>query len=1325
MECNKEEASRAKDVAERKLHEADFLGAKRMVLKAHRLFPGLENISQLLAVCDVHCSASVKINGETDWYGILQVEPTADDMVLKKQYRKLALLLHPDKNKFSGAEAAFKLIGEAHMTLTDQVKRRSHDNKRKQVFATSAPVPKKRGRASKKTDPSHKRDSKENSCVPDIKKTPQQAGDSAGISSFWTICLTCGTKYLYPCSLLMKYVLCRICSRSFLAFDLSKRSVPARVDTAYPSSGFGTQPQKFPPSQQPDVSNKQQNPHQQNQSFPSWQNPLTGHPTQPTHQQQQSQNVPNHQTPTADQERQSHRRPPSAGSENVISSEASGKPNKKRATDSKFVAKAGICSSTKVPGAPLKEENGAGRTEAPFVYSAKLSPINMQKKEIQPQHVPSRQTTVVNQHGQSQKPTVNAALNNIVSSQSAGNPNSKGMADSNVRANARTCNSMKLPGAPLKEERQSHRRPPSAGSENVISSEASGNPNKKGATDSNFAAKAGICNGTKVPGAPLKEENGAGRTESLFVYSAKLSPINMQKKEVQSQHVPSQQTTVPNQHDQSHKPTVNAGLNNIMSSQSAGNPNSKGMADCNVRANARACNSTKLPRADKKNGSSRTESPLVNSDKVSPANKEKRRREVATGSRNPVSMRGGKDIQSTKGVLTAVKTGQNPHRSSQQENVSNEDGSGGCGEGSGNLHDSPVPKRIRKGYSSCKADRNGGTTSEDANMYKTQRCSIPITNKALNENGEVVNSLHYTEKQGASKKEMPNSGKDDVARSVDSTIPREGVVSYPDPEFYDFEENRTAGQFKADQIWAVYDDNDSMPRYYARIKQVYSPNFMLWFSWLEFDPLTDAEKAWSSKELPVACGSFRIGKTTLTEDRNMFSHVVSWTKGRKRNSYEIYPMKGEVWALFKDCEINWSSDSSDQKHCSCDIVEIKSDFNVGTGTYVSPLVKVKGFVSLFVRAEKEEPYLIPGGDTLRFSHSIPFHRLSGTDRQHSHNGALELDPASLPSNLEEASLPVDLGKNIFSTQEGNVGGNVSSTRNSFKCEMPVGKTKQGLDSAATHEDNVHNGVKKPNNNADGEQDNGSEASLIDTHSVDGWDDSSQSESPTSFVYPEPEFCNFSDRRSFDNFKNGQIWSLYCDMDKFPKYYAFIKRVDQDDCTIHIRWLEFCPCGEMEKCLVQEGLSASCGIFKVSSQSENYDCTRVFSHIMEVTPVSKGNKYEIIPRAGQVWAIYKNWSCGWSFENFKSCEYDLVEILEISAVSITVSYLTKVDGFSTVFMPERKGESASAMKIFRSDMMMFSHQIPSYRMTNEGDELFGYWELDLASVPEIFLARKSK
>jgi len=143
MECSREEALKAMEIAAKKLENRDFAGAKRIALKAQKLFPGLENISQLLTVCEVHCCAAVKINGETDWYGILQVETTADDMLLKKQYRKLALLLHPDKNKFVGAEAAFKLIGEAHMILTDKVNRSRHDSKRNSVIPKSAP--KKRG----------------------------------------------------------------------------------------------------------------------------------------------------------------------------------------------------------------------------------------------------------------------------------------------------------------------------------------------------------------------------------------------------------------------------------------------------------------------------------------------------------------------------------------------------------------------------------------------------------------------------------------------------------------------------------------------------------------------------------------------------------------------------------------------------------------------------------------------------------------------------------------------------------------------------------------------------------------------------------------------------------------------------------------------------------------------------------------------------------------------------------------------------------------------------------------------------------------------------
>ncbi|KAJ4912687.1 Chaperone DnaJ-domain superfamily protein [Raphanus sativus] len=106
MECNKDEAIRAMDIAKRKVTENDYSGAKTFAVKAQNLYPQLDGLKQVLMLIDVYISAGNKINGgeEPDWYGVLGVDPLADDGVVKKQYRKLALLLHPDKNKCEGAE---------------------------------------------------------------------------------------------------------------------------------------------------------------------------------------------------------------------------------------------------------------------------------------------------------------------------------------------------------------------------------------------------------------------------------------------------------------------------------------------------------------------------------------------------------------------------------------------------------------------------------------------------------------------------------------------------------------------------------------------------------------------------------------------------------------------------------------------------------------------------------------------------------------------------------------------------------------------------------------------------------------------------------------------------------------------------------------------------------------------------------------------------------------------------------------------------------------------------------------------------------------------
>lgn len=59
-----------------------------------------------------HADAVKRIKKCKDYYEILMVSKDATDSDIKRAYKKLALLLHPDKNTYPGAAEAFKAIGE-------------------------------------------------------------------------------------------------------------------------------------------------------------------------------------------------------------------------------------------------------------------------------------------------------------------------------------------------------------------------------------------------------------------------------------------------------------------------------------------------------------------------------------------------------------------------------------------------------------------------------------------------------------------------------------------------------------------------------------------------------------------------------------------------------------------------------------------------------------------------------------------------------------------------------------------------------------------------------------------------------------------------------------------------------------------------------------------------------------------------------------------------------------------------------------------------------------------------------------------------------------
>lgn len=222
MECNKDEATRAKEIAERKFAAKDTLGAKKFALKALNLFPSLEGISQMVSTLDVYISAENKTNGEADWYGVLGVDPHADDDTVRKQYRKLALMLHPDKNKSIGADGAFKLISEAWSLLSDKTKREAYDRrsgKARKVstkFGGSSTPTRPNGNynSTKKTAPSSAATQKNTS-----KEHTSSSTNKSKSKTFWTVCHRCRMQYEYLSIYLNLKLVCPNCQGAFVAVE--------------------------------------------------------------------------------------------------------------------------------------------------------------------------------------------------------------------------------------------------------------------------------------------------------------------------------------------------------------------------------------------------------------------------------------------------------------------------------------------------------------------------------------------------------------------------------------------------------------------------------------------------------------------------------------------------------------------------------------------------------------------------------------------------------------------------------------------------------------------------------------------------------------------------------------------------------------------------------------------------------------------------------------------------------------------------------------------------------------------------------------------------
>ncbi|KAF6135899.1 hypothetical protein GIB67_006791 [Kingdonia uniflora] len=1028
MECNKEEAVRAKTIAEKKMQTKDFVGAKKILLRAQQLHKDLENVSQMLTVCEVHCSSELKSSSsEMDWYGILQVAQTADEGSIKKQYRKLALLLHPDKNKFAGAEAAFKLIGEAQRVLSDQQKRSLYDMKRK-VYPRPRQPPQPRNRNQNIRKPPVVNNNFVSSGQTQFtgvnlhqqqqqqQQQQTQPGVADGLPTFWTSCPFCSIRYQYYTNIVNRALRCQSCTKPFIAYDMNVQGGPGGPNWSQPG---------FPQQAFGQGGHNNLGPHSTSGTVP----PRTGF----------QGNISNGTTPS--------------------------NPSVKKANTSEV----GV-SKTKndANGVAMKEDKVEDKNN-PKVVAGK--PNTCKKRSRRPEE----ESSVSCGSGSSS----DANLGDITGS---------GLGDGRY-------------------PRRSHRQ-----KQNV-------SYNENGSEDDDF-----VC---------TKKSKACGKS-------------------------------------------------NLTEDQSEAS-----MAE--------------------------------------------------------------KALKTNEAASTKVEEG----------------------------------------------------ISEKAEECNTNREEVSSEVKKESSRPEVT--IESKVNPGCEKNPDPE------------------FFDVPDPDFYDFDKDRKEECFAADQMWAVYDNLDGMPRFYARVRKVMSPGFKVRITWLTTDFDDESWINWSNEELPIACGRFKHEKSEITEDINMFSHPVLWEKGPGRSSYIIYPRKGEIWALFKNWDMSWSNDPENHRNFEFEFVLVQSDYVEGSGISVAYLVKLKGFVSLFKLKKGTISAQMPPHELLRFSHRVPSYITTGTEREDVPEGYFELDPASLPAMLEGFDDLEDVEVKIKST-DAKIDGSCSkspgkNTQDRLNSESPKtrSQTKVGTrvdEGNLKHVDNLKSSnctvspLTKERNSDD-----------IETSLNADSEEGTSSLDPNEI--PGAEFFDFDADRSHDKFQCGQIWALYCDLDGLPKYYARITKVEASpEFKLHVTWLEACSLPKNMVHWFNEDMPICCGTFKLTNGGNSvYTNIDSFSHQSKVVSIIKNKKFEIYPRKGEIWAVYRNFSLQWMRSDLDKCEYDMVEILEDNGSSTKMLLLGLEDGFDTVFRIQKKDGNVVTMAIPRMELLRFSHKVPAFRLMGERDgSLSGCWELDPKAIP---------
>ncbi|PKA59355.1 Chaperone protein dnaJ 49 [Apostasia shenzhenica] len=972
MDCNKEEAIRATEIAEKKMQNKDFLGAKRLLIRALHLYSEVQNASQMLTVCEVHCSAGSLIAGEQDYYGVLQIDWTADENLVKKQYRKLALLLHPDKNQFAGAEAAFKLVGEAYTILSDQTKRRIYDVKRKAKHMTALSKP----ASENSVDPW------KYTCysVNDTRKQfagLQQKNQQQSSQTFWTMCTNCNYRFQYLQQLLNKEVVCQKCFKKFRAFD--QQNVPVQN-----SHNLGGQT----------ASNSSLKPEiiKENRDGGSGMDNLAGKKVKSENVKLHKANKKGHAVRTSSVKASRKRK--STGSDiNDSDSSYSDFPRDPTTLNSELPGSRYPRRSTSgMENVTYKEdeseEDDSGLDDSvTSLSSRKVKMANDVKKKDNKSSLSEREIKVQQKVGSSNEDSMQSRnrpiereiitekkeVNFQKNKEHVGTNSNSICIDSRPRTSEVVCFS--FPDPQFYEFDMN--RDPSKFAVNqiwaVYDNVWDAMPRFYALILKVFSPKFKLQYAwLEYKPMTATERSWANAKLPVSCGNFKLGKRGIAEDQMMFSHLVYSEKGRRNSYTISPKKGEVWALFKDwdVSWNSAGGPKDYDYEFVEVLSNLEFGNDISVYYLVKVKGYMYLFARALDSGIIT----------VPSG-----------DLLKFSHCIPNYRV---------------------CGEKEGipsasfELDPAALPAKFEKTSRSVSPEtiKDLYTKSGEANLSDSAAQEKPSKlslNTVLTEYDHLTKDDYNVDLIARKEQDSFNLKAESKDENVEcpcsdppSFIPAD--QEFADSDFYNFQEVKSKDKFKRGQIWALYSEKDGYPNYYALVENAdLVETGILHVKWLEYCPFREEETVWFGKGLPVGCGRFQVTEETEDFDSTeSFSHLVL-PKLVSENKYEIYPSSGEIWAIFKNWNHNWTSSDMNEA-VKYNIVEIiQRDSSV---VKVWLLIKVNGYKCLFKpKTTRDAKIQIPMHECLKFSHQIPAFRL--TDQEHEGlRDYWELDPSSIPQS---------------------------------------------------------------------------------------------------------------------------------------------------------------------------------------------------------------------------------------------------------------------------------------------------------------------------------------